>query len=121
LSAQPAPAAAVAKTAISDVLLSVADELERVRVLGLRIERTVIGLAMSPGVDASVIGELQQLDAILQQIAGLRDYAANIAKGCDAGHGVDPATALACVTLEDMRQRLAGVAPEDAEDGWEML
>jgi len=106
--------------ALCDVFASMADELENARVLGLRVEQTICGIAVRSSLDSAIVGELQHLDAILQQIAALRDFAASLATAADPAQMIETRTALDRITLGDMRSRLAGELG-GGEEGWEFL
>jgi hypothetical protein len=106
---------------LSEALASVADELERARVLGLRVEQAACAIALQGSLDTGVVASLQQLDALIQQIAALRDYLAHVGAACDPSIAVDIGPALARITLEDVRIRLSGVEGAAHEDGWELL
>lgn len=107
---------------VAAVLSSLAEELERTRTLGLRVEGAICAIAVRSAIDGSVVSELQQLDAVLQQIAALRDYVSQLAAHCDPGYEVETSSALDRITLAEVRARLGGVTFEDeSEDGWEML
>ncbi|MEZ5996978.1 MAG: hypothetical protein R3C25_14630 [Hyphomonadaceae bacterium] len=115
-------AAPGAPAPVTHVLSSLAEELERTRTLGLRVEGAICAIAVRSAIDGSVVAELQQLDAVLQQIAALRDYAAQLAAQCDPGYEVDTAPALDRITLAELRTRLGGSEAFDGSDeGWEML
>lgn len=101
-------------TPVPEIFLALAGELERARALGLRVESAICALAVSAPVDANAVSELQQFDAILQHIAALRDFAAEIAVHIDPSHNVAAAPALDRITLDEVRTRLAG---DDASDG----
>jgi hypothetical protein len=104
------------------VLVAMADELERTRSLGLRVESAVCAAAATSAADVSVICELQQFDLILQRVAALRDFALALSRDCAPDAAVALASALARVTLEDVRERLAGAQDDGTpEDGWEFL
>lgn len=116
LMAQPGDAA------VADVLGAMADELERTRSLGLRVEGAICVAALAASADVSVIEELQQFDLILQRVAALREFALELARRCNPVHEINVESALARITLEDMRSRLAGIGQgEDAVDEWEMI
>lgn len=102
---------------LPDILLAVARELERVRSLGWRIEKAVCMLAVQAGVDDKIIGELQQLDAMQQQVAALHDFLLAL-----SGAQLQPAllpvsAALERVTLSDVKERLSGGAWTSAASG----
>lgn len=109
-------------TPTTDVFSSLAEELERARVLGLRVEGAICAFAVRSALDGSVVSELQQLDAILQHIAALRDFAAELSRTADPNHRVDAGSAIERITLGEVRQRLSGGYLEDSpDDVWEML
>ncbi len=81
-------------TPVRDVFASLSEELERARSLGLRVEGAICAIAIRSSIDASVVSELQQLDAVLQHIAALRDYAAELARRGDPDHSISTSTAL---------------------------
>lgn len=103
-------------------LLRVADELERVRQLGLRIETAICAIAVRSSLDDAIVGELQQLDAMLQQIGALRDFLNQVGRDCSGGARIDVSVGLARVRLGEVRARLAGEKSEDGfEEVWEIL
>lgn len=106
---------------VRDVLVMLADELERARTLGLRVEGAICAIAVRAAIDSSVIAELQQLDAVLQHIAALRDFAGEVSRTCDGALAVDVTGALDRVTLAEVRTRLAGGGNEEDAERWEML
>jgi hypothetical protein len=118
---QARPSADTAVTPVTEVFTALADELERARTLGLRVEGAICAIAVRAAIDGSVIAELQQLDAVLQHIGALRDYAAEVARACDARVQIDTRSALDRVTLGDVRGRLAGEGLGDDDGLWEML
>ena len=102
-----------ARTPARQVFLSLAEELEHARILGLRVETAICAIAVRTSIDSGIVSELQQLDAVLQRIAALRDF---------AEQRVPTASALARVTLGEVRARLAGGAvDDDPDEAWEML
>lgn len=104
------------------VLLSLAEELEHARILGLRVETAICSIAVRTSIDSGIVSELQQLDAVLQRIAALRDFAAEVSRHCGEEHLVSTTSALARVTLGEVRARLAGgVNEDDPDEAWEML
>ena len=103
-------------------LLRVADELERVRQLGHRVEAAICAIAVRSSFDGAIVGELQQLDAMLQQIGALSDFLNQVGRDCGVGARIDVSDGLARVRLSEVRARLAGEIGEDGfEEGWEML
>lgn len=106
----------------ADVLLLLAEELERARCLGLRIEGAICAIAVRSAIDGALVSELQHLDAVLQHIAALRDYAAELSRCCDRDQGIDTGSALDRITLGDVRARLSGGHyGDEPDDVWEML
>lgn len=111
-----------AQVPAAEIFLLLAEELERARVLGLRIEGAICAIAVRSELDASLVSELQQLDAVLQHIAALRDYAAEVSRCSAHLPKVATESALDRITLNDVRTRLAGDFYEDnPADVWEML
>lgn len=106
---------------LADTLTVLGQELERVRVLGLRVEQTICAIAVRSSIDSAVIAELQHLDAVIQHVAALRDFSEQLALQCDDAVHVDIAPALERVTLAEVRGRLADDASVDGEEGWEIL
>lgn len=106
---------------LADTLSVLGQELERVRVLGLRVEQTICAIAVRSSIDSAVIAELQHLDAVIQHIAALRDFSEQLALQCDDAVQVDIAPALERVTLAEVRSRLADEHSDDGEEGWEIL
>lgn len=116
---EAAPAAPTVSAA--DVFTSLGQELERIRVLGLRVEQTICAIAVNSSIDTALIAELQQLDAILQHIAALRDFSEQVALECDDDVLVDVSQALDRITLADVRTRLAQGDQDSTDEGWEIL
>ncbi len=109
-------------TPVCDVLLMLAEELERARALGLRIEGAICAIAVRSQIDGALVSELQHLDAVLQHIAALRDYTAELSRRCDREQMVVTESALDRITLGEVRARLSGGGEGDApDDVWEML
>jgi hypothetical protein len=98
------------------------EELEHARALGLRVEGAICAIAVRAAIDASVITELQQLDAVLQHLGALRDFAGEVARACDSEGAIDMSAALDRVTLADVRARWAGACDDErGAEQWEML
>lgn len=109
---------------LSDLLMAVAAELERLRQSGWRIERAACSLALLPGASTDALRELQHLDAMLQQVAALRDFVVAISNVSGGIGGPELQAALDRITLHDVKQRLAGQthdAESENDDGWELL
>jgi hypothetical protein len=105
-----------------DVFTALADELERARSLGLRVEGAICAIAVRAAIDSSVVAELQQLDAVLQHLGALRDFAGEVSRACGEHSVVDVKRALDRITLAEVRARLSGATDVDDADGqWEML
>lgn len=117
----PDEAPAVSATNVADVLTTIGQELERIRVLGLRVEQTICAIAVRSSLDTALIAELQHLDAVLQHVAALRDFSEQVALQCDDQTPIDIADALDRVTLADVRARLAQRDQDANEEGWEIL
>jgi hypothetical protein len=107
---------------VGDVFTSLAEELERARSLGLRVERAICAIAVRSSIDNAVVCELQQLDAVLQHIAALPDFVAELARQGAMG-SVVTTMALDRVTLAEVRTRLGGryLDGDNPEEVWEML
>lgn len=116
-------APADARRPLGDVLETLADELEQLRCLGLRVENAICQIVVRAAIDPAVVAELQQLDMVLQQLGALRSYTAQVAQECDTKGDISVHAALGQVTLAELRARLAGQQEEDASDldGWEIL
>ncbi len=112
-----------APTPVGDVFYALAEELERARVLGLRVEGAICAIAVRSALDGDVVGELQQLDAVLQHIAALRDYVAELARQGGELGAVGTASALDRITLAEVRTRLGGafLSGDNPDEIWEML
>ncbi|MEQ1617095.1 MAG: hypothetical protein ABL883_01975 [Terricaulis sp.] len=117
------PQVAEALTPVRDVFSLLADELERARTLGLRVEGAICAIAVRSSIDGAVVAELQQLDAVLQHIAALRDFAAEAARQAQVDQSIATQSALARITLGDVRSRLSGgfIDANLSDDGWEIL
>jgi hypothetical protein len=117
------PAQARALTPVGDMLYALAEELERARVLGLRVEGAICAIAVRSSLDGAVVGELQQLDAVLQHIAALRDFVGELARQGGELGALDTAHALDRVTLAEVRTRLGGtyLNGDSPDEIWEML
>jgi hypothetical protein len=106
---------------VSDVLANLAAEIARARDIGLRVEGAICAIAVRCPIEPQMIQELQQLDAMLQQLAALGDFAAALS-GQRAAGNLATAAALDRITLGDVRMRLAGAHVEDdPSECWEML
>jgi hypothetical protein len=107
---------------VSDVLANLASELERARILGLRVEGAICAIAVRSAIDPQMIQELQQLDAMLQHLAALRDFTAMLAEQDASAGRLVTAPALDRITLAEVRMRLAGsYIEDDPSERWEML
>ncbi|MBL8536673.1 MAG: hypothetical protein JNM59_04655 [Hyphomonadaceae bacterium] len=107
---------------VGDIFLMLAEELERARSLGLRIEGAICAIAVRSQIDGALVSELQHLDAVIQHIAALRDYAAELSRRSDRAQSVATASALERITLGEVRARLSGGHYDDnPDDVWEML
>lgn len=106
-----------------EVFGALADELERARSLGLRVEGAICAIAVRSSIDGAVVAELQQLDAVLQHIAALRDFAAEIAARNQGDELISTQSALDRISLGEVRGRLSGALMDVdlSEDGWEIL
>lgn len=109
-------------TPVCTVFANLAGELERARSLGLRVEGAICAIAVRSALGSDAIHELQQLDAMLQHIAALRDFAAELARQPVANGDIVTTVALRLVTLGEVRMRLGGACMEDDLGAdWEMF
>lgn len=106
---------------VTDTVAVLSQELERIRVLGLRVEQTICAIAVRSAIDGAVVAELQHLDALIQHIAALRDFSEQVAVECSDDARIDLEAALERVTLADVRRRLARESADQPEERWEML
>lgn len=106
---------------LTDAVAVLSQELERIRVLGLRVEQTICAIAVRSAIDGAVVAELQHLDALIQHIAALRDFSEQVAVECSDDARIDLEAALERVTLADVRRRLARESADQPEERWEML
>lgn len=106
---------------VREVFSSVADELEYARVLSLRVERAICTIAVNAKLDSGVVAELQQLDAIIQQIAAVRDYTSTLSRDALPTQRIAIGNALGRLTLSEVRARLAGGRDNEDDSAWEML
>lgn len=106
---------------LTDAVAVLSQELERIRVLGLRVEQTICAIAVRSAIDGAVVAELQHLDALIQHIAALRDFSEQMAVECSDDARIDLKAALERVTLADVRRRLARESTDHPEERWEML
>lgn len=106
---------------LGHALDGIASELERVRVLGMRIEGVICSLALRDSLAPDAIGDLQSFDALLQYIAALRDFSRTLADAAGREHAIECQRALDQITLADCRARLAGFADDGEHSAWEML
>jgi len=124
LTAVPIPVAMVAignPVRLADAVALVSQELERIRVLGLRVEQTICAVAVRSAIDSAVVAELQHLDALIQHVAALRDFSEQVAVECSDDAVVDLEAALERVTLADVRRRLGGASADQTDERWEIL
>lgn len=109
-------------TPVHDVFTVLAQELERARSLGLHVEGAICAVAVRSAINGGVVGELQHLDAVLQHIAALRDFVAELARQNSGVAGaVAVASALDRVTLGEVRARLGGrdFDGDASDENWE--
>ena len=111
-----------ALTSVRDVFAALAEELERARILGLRVEGAICAIAVHSSLDDGIVSELQQLDHVIQHVAALRDFAAEVSNECDGVEAVTLERALGRIRLAEVRTRLAGASAIDPPDEeWELL
>ncbi|MES1199521.1 MAG: hypothetical protein ABUS48_06040 [Pseudomonadota bacterium] len=101
---------------VSDVLTGLARELEHARLLSLRVEQSLCGMASSAQ-QGDWLEDVQQVDMLQQHLAALRDFAAEIAREPSAHVLVPIDKALRHVSLNELRERLAGEIAEAGEAG----
>lgn len=106
---------------LTDTIATLSQELERIRVLGLKVEQTICAIAVRSAIDSAVVAELQHLDVLIQHIAALRDFSEQVAVECSDDAKIDLEAALDRVTLADVRRRLAHEGANDRQDNWEVL
>jgi hypothetical protein len=106
---------------LADALARTSQELERIRVLGLRVEQTICAIAVRAAIDSAVVAELQHLDALIQHVAALRDFTEQVAVECSDDVSIDLAAALERITLADVRRRLGDASADQADERWEIL
>lgn len=106
---------------LTDAVAVLSQELERIRVLGLRVEQTICAIAVRSAIDGAVVAELQHLDALIQHIAALRDFSEQVAVECSDDARIDLGPALERVTLAEVRRRLARENVDQTEERWEIL
>lgn len=99
---------------VSSVCARVSAELQRLSVITVQLEASLSSAADGWAVDERRLRDLQQLDALSQHLAALRDFMASLPSS--AFGGVDLAPSLKLVPLEALRGRLAGEAPARDED-----
>ena len=102
-----------AEEKVSELFLRVARELELLRQRGVHLEQSLCAGAM-PGVHGANVRDLQEIDYMLQHLAGLRDYLSTLASAAPDKMSVDPARALERIRLSALRCRLSG--DHDAEN-----
>jgi len=108
--------------AASDVMTSLARELEQMRALGLQLEASICQLAVAAPQQSEWLSDVQQLDLLLQQMAALRDFLTALSATEGAEVKLDLAVALERITLHDVRARLSGVCTaEQKEDEFVMF
>lgn len=96
------------KDSMADVCARVGGELDRLSVIALQLEASLGSVAVGEAIDETRLHDLQQLDALSQHLAALRDFMVSLANV--TLDEVDLGPALRLVSLEAMRARLAGEA-----------
>ena len=103
--------------ALRDVLGAAAIELETIRSLGLRVERTACALSILPAERIDAVEELQQIDIMLQKLAALRDFMSELSQSPGEIGSREIAAALDAVHLESVRSRLGAGGPPRSVQG----
>lgn len=105
---------------VTDLLVSLAGELERMRMLGLRLESAVCVMAAGEWTPA-LADELQQLDRLVQLLAGLRDFVEGLSADQPLAGLLEISKPLERVLLHDLKGRLAGEEREAAQHEVELF
>jgi hypothetical protein len=115
---------------IAELLVYVGLELRSLCSAANSVEATVEDLiAGNPSHRPETVVGLQELDRLIQHMDGLADYLGALAEATKGAGSVDPTAARQVLKLARQRQFLAGepdapapvVAPEDDDDGFELL
>jgi len=77
-------------------------------------------IGVHSSIDAAIVAELQQLDAMSPQVAALRDFLGQFALEDGVTHTIEVKSALDRISRSDARSPLTGGDSEGAE-GWERL
>lgn len=107
--------------ALMDVFASLAQELEQARALSLRIEGAMCALAVEGHASATVIGDLQQFDAVIQRLGALRDFTSALSQSTPIEQRIVIGEALERITLASVRAELSGSQSDEGDGVWEML
>ena len=100
---------------IRQLLTRLANELEILRRLGSRIEVSICAGLLSGAADNESFGDVQEIDHLLQQLTVLRDFLTTLADETRGEQRINVENALACITLDGVRARMAGSSEEQAE------
>lgn len=107
--------------ALSTVLKALADELEIARGLTLHVEDAICEVSHMIPSDSPVVGNLQQVDRVVQHLAALRDFvgALSASEGTIGDQMI--ADGGSRISLQEVRVRLMGAdhRHSDPEEVWE--
>jgi hypothetical protein len=93
---------------VADVLLSLANEMERTRAIGVKLEQSISGVLAADAQPDDLLRDLQQLDLMVQSLEAMHAFATQLsAEGERLGFASIDA-ALKTVKLSALRQRLGG-------------
>ena len=97
---------------LTEALGAAATELEIVRAHGMRIEASLCAMLGTKMFELQYAADMQQIDMMLQQLAGLRDFFATLSRVRGADALLDMSAALQALALHDLKARLRGEAAE---------
>ncbi len=93
---------------VGELVSRIATEIELLRLVSERLERSVCVRTEENLRDPAALSEIQQFDFLLQHLAALRDFLAELARVSNADWRINPTLALNNVALEALKRRLAG-------------
>ena len=97
---------------LTEALGAAATELDIVRAHGMRIEASLCAMLGTKMFEPQYAADMQQIDMMLQQLAGLRDFFATLSRVRGADALLDMSAALQALALHDLKARLRGEAAE---------
>lgn len=124
LARQDQPEAESGSRTLRELLDAAALELRHAYERGLRLEEAILALmSRNTSGESFDLSELQHLDMVLQHVSAVSAFLSALARSQSAASPVGGLeAALACVTLNDVRQRLLGLDVAAAEDDdWQLL